>query len=571
VLDVQGLLQSDRVLILADGCGRHEHRLGLDTLPDLRLAEHRDALRDDQFGQINVNGQPALELDHRPFRRVHHLLVDHAQVRQAHFFPAMDRREFGCPFVGREEQGHDDDAVSPPFDLRSDDARVDVRLDLCQAGHDIVLFVELIDPDDLGRILKCVAADRVTGTRERCGHVIVAIVNADWREIIRLPFKYRTRPDAVAHLAWDPITISLGIKAAVDEESVFDRGEISADLNHLLHEQNGAFLQLAYILAERAIPVDRHHLAQAVHPDQCLPRRVDRRDIVGVPGHVPPLVRCDGRLDVGAGEPRDHHVQRVGDGGFAGLGLHVLRVLLGTHLVVREKVAQRDCIWQVQPHAGSWRSGRRYRRQGDIFRLDADFSGKCTVDRMLHHEFGTDLPGLHGSRVGIVGAIDLQYAAEGDDFLDLTSVDKAAQHVDVAIKDVVLRILVGSVNALLDEHHGNIGSGNAGYVGVQIDRPTDFFFDQVQCAAGGPDLFARYRDTADPLGRALDQGVDVRLAGGPDDHDVVSAIPGGHAHAADVVFEPAGGDLGRDHTVRLRIDPAESTAGRQWNRLFEGF
>ncbi len=54
-----------------------------------------------------------------------------------------------------------------------------------------------------------------------------------------------------------------------------------------------------------------------------------------------------------------------------------------------------------------------------------------------------------------------------------------------------------------------------------------------------------------------EQAVDVALAGGADDHDVVGAVPGGHSHAADVVFETARGDLRRDHAVRLRVDVVE--------------
>ena len=151
----------------------------------------------------------------------------------------------------------------------------------------------------------------------------------------------------------------------------------------------------------------------------------------------------------------------------------------------------------------------------------------------------------------------------GHDVLGHGRVDEAAVHVDVAVEDVVLRVLVGAVDALLGEHDGDLGAGHAAHVAVEVDRPAHLVLDEVERLARGAHLLARDGDAADALGRALEQAVHVALAGGADDHHVVGAVPGGHAHAADVVLEAPGGDLGGHHAVGLRVDVAEVVRRRQ--------
>ena len=53
------------------------------------------------------------------------------------------------------------------------------------------------------------------------------------------------------------------------------------------------------------------------------------------------------------------------------------------------------------------------------------------------------------------------------------------------------------------------------------------------------------------------------LAQRADDHDVVGAVPGGHAHSADVVLEAPGGDSAGDHAIRLGVNAAEGRRGGQ--------
>ena len=191
------------------------------------------------------------------------------------------------------------------------------------------------------------------------------------------------------------------------------------------------------------------------------------------------------------------------------------------------------------------------------------------VDRVLHQQLRHDLPRLDRGGVGVVRAVDLQHAHRAHDALGHGRVDKAAEHVDVAVEHVVLRVLVRAVDALLGEHDGDLGPGHAAHVAVVVDRPADLVLDQVERAAGDSALLARDGDAADALGRALEQAVDVALAGGADDHHVVGAVPGRHAHAAQVVLEAARRDLGGHDAVGLRVDVVEVVRGRQRDAVLQ--
>src|SRR5450756_155808 len=86
---------------------------------------------------------------------------------------------------------------------------------------------------------------------------------------------------------------------------------------------------------------------------------------------------------------------------------------------------------------------------------------------------------------------------------------------------------------------------------MEVDGPAHLVLDEVERLARGTHLLARDGDAADALGRTLEEPVHVALPGGADDHHVVGAVPGRHAHAADVVLEAARGDLRGDHAVGL--------------------
>ena len=182
---------------------------------------------------------------------------------------------------------------------------------------------------------------------------------------------------------------------------------------------------------------------------------------------------------------------------------------------------------------------------------------------MLHHQLGHDLPGLPCGGVGVVGAVDLGHAGPGDDLFGLAGVHKGADHVDVAVDDVVLGVLVAAVDAFLGEHDGHVRPGHAGDIRVVVDGAAHLILDHVQSLALGADLLAGDGNAAHALGRALDQTVEVGLAGGADDHDVVGAVMGGHTHTADVVLKPAGGDLRGDGGHGLGIDVVKIVGGHQ--------
>lgn len=176
---------------------------------------------------------------------------------------------------------------------------------------------------------------------------------------------------------------------------------------------------------------------------------------------------------------------------------------------------------------------------------------------MLHDQLRHDLPRLPGGGVCVVGAINLQHPGPGHNGLGLAGVHEGAHAVDVAVEDVVLGILVGAIDAFLGKHDGHIGASYTGDIGVIVDGAAHLLLDEIQRLTLCADLLAGDGNAADSLGGALHQAVDMGLAHMPDDHDVVGAVPGGHAHAADIVLKAAGGNLGRDDRKRLGVDIAE--------------
>ena len=289
-----------------------------------------------------------------------------------------------------------------------------------------------------------------------------------------------------------------------------------------------------------------------------------------MPGYVAALVGGDGALDIGAGQLGDDHVQHVGHGGLTGAGLDILGVHLGAHAVLVEDVTQGHGVGQVHVHAGGRRGRRGHGGQADVGLVDAHPGGEDGVDAVLHHQLGHDLPGLPGGGVGVVGAVDLSHTGPGDQLLAFAGVHEGADHVDVAVDDIVLGILMDAVDALLGEHDGDVGAGDAGDIAVVVDGTAHLILDHVQRLALGADLLAGDGHTAHALGRTLDQSVEVALAGGTDDHDVVGAMVGSHAHTADVVLKAAGGDLGGDHGAGLGVDVTEIVGGRQGHAGLQG-
>ncbi len=108
-----------------------------------------------------------------------------------------------------------------------------------------------------------------------------------------------------------------------------------------------------------------------------------------------------------------------------------------------------------------------------------------------------------------MGTVDLELAAVRDDCFAFTRVDEAAKHVDVPVKNVVLRVLMNAGNAFFDEHHGNIRASYTRYIRVKVDRPANFIFNEIQCSARRATLFARHRNAPNALCRPLKQGVNM--------------------------------------------------------------
>ena len=184
---------------------------------------------------------------------------------------------------------------------------------------------------------------------------------------------------------------------------------------------------------------------------------------------------------------------------------------------------------------------------------------------MLDKEFRRYLPGLFGAGIGIVGTVELKDAGISHDRFRLGGIHEGTMHVDVAVQDIVLGILMGSVYPFFGKENRYLRPGNTAYVGMKVDGSAHFFFDGVEGLAGCADLFSADRNAADTLGCAFDQSVNVGLAGGADHHDVIGAMPSCHAHTAQIILETARGDFRGDYHVTLGIDVAEGVGGGQGN------
>ncbi|MPM26666.1 hypothetical protein SDC9_73170 [bioreactor metagenome] len=191
------------------------------------------------------------------------------------------------------------------------------------------------------------------------------------------------------------------------------------------------------------------------------------------------------------------------------------------------------------------------------------------IDRVLHHQLRHDFPGIPRGGVCVMRAVNLRHVAPGDELLALCRVHKRAQHVDVAIDHVILRILMAAVHALFRKHDGDIRPGHATDIAVVVDGSADLVLDQIKRFSLRAHLFARNRNPAAALRRAFDQPVKVALSGSADDHDVIRAVMRRHAHTANVVLKPAARNLGGDHGHGLRIHVAKIMRGGKRNAVLE--
>ena len=197
------------------------------------------------------------------------------------------------------------------------------------------------------------------------------------------------------------------------------------------------------------------------------------------------------------------------------------------------------------------------------------FSGEQGVDGVLNDQLRHYLPGFSCGGVGVVSAVDLEDLCPCHDLLGFAGVNKGSYAVDISVQNVVLRILVSAVDALLCEHDRNVRSGYSGYVGVVVQRTADLILDEIQSLSLASDLFSGDRNAADSLRSTFHQAVDMGLTHVTDNHDMVSAVPCRHSHSSDIVLESSGSDLCGDDRLRLRIDIAEELRRRKADALFQ--
>ena len=570
VLDVENLAQTDAVFVLADGAGNHRQLVVGDVLTQFVGRKQLDLLGDRQFGRVDVDvGCLALDLDEASLGRVQHLQVAHLRVVDAHLARHLDSCLTGDVLRGGDVHLHQDDVVASPLGLRTQCRAVAERTGPGQTGGSGVVRVELVDVDDLLGLAQGAAVDEVTRLVEPHGQVVVAEMVADRGEVVGVTLDDGSLGDTALAVTGDAVMVALREFCRVDEEPVLHGGEVPTDVQHFGEEPDGPLFEVADHGAQRPLTVDGDHVLDAVQGGPGLLDRLDTTDGVVVPGQVATLVRGDGALDVRARQHRDEGVDGVGADGFGEVGLDVPGVLLGAHLVLAEQITQGHRVRQVVPELRGRGSARRDRRQTDEILRHTHQHREYAVETVLDHQLGHDLPAMASGGIGVVGAVDLEDLGSRHHLLGLTGVDVAAVGVDVAVQQVVLRVLVSTVDSLLGEEDGHLRAGHSGDVGVEVDGASHLVLNEVAGLAAGAQLLAGDRDAANAFRGALEEPVDVALSGGADDHDVVGAVPGGHPHAAQVILEMSGGDLGGDDWGRLGIYVLEVLRGGQGHALLQ--
>ena len=126
-----------------------------------------------------------------------------------------------------------------------------------------------------------------------------------------------------------------------------------------------------------------------------------------------------------------------------------------------------------------------------------------------------------------------------------------------------------AVYAFFREQYSNVRTGNAGYIGVIVDRTTNFILDHVDGFSLCSDLLSGDRNTADTLRCTFHQAVDVRLTHVTDNHQMVSAMPSAHSHSANIVLESSGSDLCSDGLHRLWVNVFHEFCRGQRNALLQ--
>ena len=312
---------------------------------------------------------------------MHDLPGDDLHVLEPHAAAHLQSGGLGQLLLAGEEHGGHDHAVPQPLHLGLDlfGAGPPKLLGLGHAHVHVVLLIELVDEDDLVRVLQGAAADKgggVLGIAAVLLHVVPAVMGGDGGHVVGSPLYDGAHAHARVDPPGDAVPVPLRVHARIHEHALLHGVEVPALGEHLLHEEDRPLLQLPGLLPKVPVLLQLHHVHETVHAHQGLLGRVAGLNVVDVPGHVSPLVGGDGGLNVRAGELGDQHVQHVGDGSLPGAGLDILGVHLGPHPIPRKEVPERHRVGQVHMHAGG-RGGRgRHGGQADVFLGDARLVGE---------------------------------------------------------------------------------------------------------------------------------------------------------------------------------------------------
>ena len=180
-------------------------------------------------------------------------------------------------------------------------------------------------------------------------NVVITEMIANRGKVIRVTLDDRSSSARACAIPGDPVAVAFRVLGGIDEETFFDRGEVSARLKDLLEECHRAFFKVTHHLTQRTFFIEFEQLFDTVQGSPGLFDRLHTADVVVMPGDVASFIRRDRALYIRAGEHGDQRVDRVRADRFFNVGFDVAGVLLCAHLEIRKEIAQGYRVGQVIP------------------------------------------------------------------------------------------------------------------------------------------------------------------------------------------------------------------------------
>ena len=137
---------------------------------------------------------------------------------------------------------------------------------------------------------------------------------------------------------------------------------------------------------------------------------------------------------------------------------------------------------------------------------------------MLNHKFRHYLPCFSSSSISIMCSINLSYIGKSHYFLCLTSIYKRPYHVYIPIQNIILWVLMCSIDSFLSKHYCYFRTSNTTYIWMVINRSTNFFFYKIKSLPLSSYLFSCYWNSTYTLWSSFYKPIKMWLSSSSDNH-----------------------------------------------------